>query len=88
LTLFLGYINLSVTNAPFPKGVFAAKISLQSSGQLFTLYAFINDGKSLHQETGQVFIILLALIFSKKKTSLVAQLKTMLLIEKLHFVCH
>ena len=50
LTLSFGYLNLSVTNAPFPKGVFAAKISLQSSGQLFTLYAFINDGKSLNKQ--------------------------------------
>lgn len=50
LTLFLGYLNLSVTNVPFPKGVFAAKISLQSSGQLFTLYAFIHDGKTLNKQ--------------------------------------
>jgi hypothetical protein len=44
-------ICCSIIPEPEPKGVFGAKIGLQGTGKLYTLYAFINNGRTLtHQK--------------------------------------
>lgn len=57
--LIIWEISCSVIPLDEPKGVFALKIGIQGDGSLYTLYAFIDNGRTLtHQRilTNQEFI--------------------------------
>lgn len=49
-SFLIWFVLSSIIPEPEPKGIFALKIGLQGTGKLYTLHAFINNGRTLtHQ---------------------------------------